>query len=367
MRAYVWTVIVTLDGGDEVRAEPATFETGPDTQAWEGAEWITLLRSKYYHDDHRPAPYLRRDLPVRGPVSRARVYATAGGVFQLWLNGAVVSGATLAPGWTDYRHRVPFHSYDVTDLLLETNTLGAVLSDGWYSGNVGPYHKREFWGEVPVFRALVVLDYADGSRETVGTDTSWQGSFGPIQASDLLQGELYDARLDLGDWSRGAGGGSWRAVVVEKGPEGTLVPALIDAAGPYTEVEPVAVTEPRPGSYVVDLGQNLAGHLRLRASGPAGTIVRLRHAEVLNPDGTVYTDNLRGARAADTFVLAGTGQEVFEPTFTFHGFRYVEVTGYPGVLSADDVTGVAISSLTGFAGGMETDNALVNQLQHNIQ
>ncbi|TDE08137.1 family 78 glycoside hydrolase catalytic domain [Jiangella asiatica] len=368
LTTYVWSVVVTLEGGDEVRSEPARFETGPDTRAWDSAEWITLPRSKYYHDEHRPAPCLRRRLDVDRPVRRARVYATAGGVFQLWLNGAPVTAATLAPGWTDYRFRVPYHAYDVTELLGESNVLGAVLSDGWYSGNVGPFHKREFWGEVPVFRAVIVLDHADGSRTVTGTDGSWEGTFGPIQASDLLQGETYDARLELGDWcaSGATDRGTWRPVAVEKGPEGRLVPALIDAAGPYTEIAPVAITEPVPGSFVVDLGQNLAGRVRLRASGPAGTIVRVRHAEVLNPDGTIYTDNLRGARATDTFILSG-GDDVFEPTFTFHGFRYAEVTGYPGTLDADAVTGVAISSLTGFAGGIETGNQLVDQLQHNIQ
>jgi alpha-L-rhamnosidase len=369
LSGYTWSVVVTLESGEEVRSEPATFDNAPDAGAWDTAQWITLPRSKYYHDDHRPAPYLRRTLDVDRPVRRARVYATAGGVFQLWLNGSPVGTSTLAPGWTDYRFRVPYHVYDVTDALGESNVLGAVLSDGWYSGNVGPFHKREFWGEVPVFRAMVVLDHADGSRTVTGTDGAWEGSFGPIQASDLLQGEYYDARLELGDWSATpatSGAGTWRSVAVEKGPQGRPVAALIDAAGPYAELAPVAVTEPVPGSYVVDLGQNLAGWIRLRASGPAGTIVRVRHAEVLNPDGTIYTDNLRGARATDTFVLSG-GDDVLEPTFTFHGFRYAEVTGHPGPLDADAVTGVALSSLTGFAGGIETGNALVDQLQHNIQ
>ncbi|WP_283134637.1 alpha-L-rhamnosidase [Rhizohabitans arisaemae] len=363
---YTWTVRVTLGDGSEIVSPPARFETGPAIASWDQADWITLPRPVHVHDDHRPTPYLRSRITVGAGLTRARVYATAGGVFQLWLGGSAVSDAPFAPGWTDYNHRVPFHAYDVTERLSEgAHTLGAILSDGWYSGYIAVGHNRDFWGTVPVFRALLVLEYGD-RREIVGTGGGWEGAFGPIQASDFLAGEVYDARADLGDWSSVPGSGDWRPVTRAEGPKGRLVPALIDPAGPVRELAPVAVTQPVPGSFVVDFGQNFAGRVRLRATGSPGTIIRMRHAEALNPDGTVYTDNLRSARAADTLIL-GAGESVYEPTFTYHGFRYAEITGYPGELRPEAVTGVVLSSLTGFSGGIETDNALVNRLQRNIQ
>lgn len=362
-----WRVEVVLEDG--TAPEPVTdrFETAPDSADWGGAGWITLRRTNYQHDDHRQLPVLRRTVPLRGAVARARWHVTAGGLFQPWADGERLSPANLAPGWTDYRFRVPFHTYDVTARCAEGSlTLGAVLADGWYCGNVGPYHLRNFWGRYPVLKAILVLDYVDGSREIVPTDEQWEASFGPILTSDLLQGEVYDARIDLGDWSNGDGEG-WRTAQVQQGPEGRLVPALIDAAGPVDELRPVSITEPTPGSYVVDFGQNFAGHVRLTADGPAGTIVRIRHAEVLNPDGTIYTENLRGARATDTLILSGDGPDEFEPSFTYHGFRYAEITGLPGGPDPASITGIPVSSIPSMTGRFETDSAMVNQLQHNIQ
>ena len=364
--ALTWTVAVSVNGDDAASAE-AVFETAPDPAWWAAAEWVTVRRTQDQHDDHRPAPHVRRRIPSPAGVRRARLHMTAGGLFEPWVAGRRLDRSSLLPGWTDYRLRVPFHSYDVTEAFAsaESVTVGAVLADGWYAGGVGPFHKRSFWGKHPVLRAIVVIERMDGGREVHATDTTWEGAFGAILAADLLQGEVVDARRSLGNWSTGEERGGWRAVTVEAGPEGRLVPALIDGAAAVAEFPAASITEPVAGSLVVDFGQNFAGHVRLTASARAGTIVRVRHAEVLAPDGTIYTENLRGARATDTVVLSGA-TDVFEPSFTYHGFRYAEITGLSRA-ELREVTGVAVSSIPRMTGIFRTGSALVDQLQHNIQ
>ena len=364
---FVWTVTSTFTDGSQARAS-STFETGPSAALWEEAAWVTHERPRTQPVDHHPAPYLRVTFDVEQPVRRARLYATAGGLFQAWMNGAVVDDADFAPGWTDYHHRIPYHAYDVGALVRPgSNTVGAILGEGWYSGYYGPFGKRGFWGDVPVFRALLVLEFDDGTSQVVATDGSWEGATGEVQLAEILHGETVDRRRDVPGWSDGADVGTWSPATVAPGPRGRLVAAKMPAIRPVGEVAPVGISEPLPGTYVVDFGQNFAGRVRLAATGRAGTMIQIRHAELLESDGMLYTDNLRTARATDTVILAGSGREVFEPRFTYHGFRYAEVTGYPGGLTPQDIQGVVVSSLEGFALDFVTDNALLNQLQSNIQ
>ncbi|PRA78835.1 alpha-L-rhamnosidase [Microbacterium sp. MYb66] len=367
-RAYTWSVEVRHNGAsDEAAFGDSRFETSPESGLWADARWITLRRDDHQHDDHRPVPYLRRLIAPRERVVRARMHATAGGIYELWAAGEQITPGSLAPGWTDYDTRVAFHTYDLTRLFEagEPVRIGAVVADGWYAGGVGPFHRRNFWGKRPVWRAVLVLDYEGGDREVVVTDESWEASFGAIQAADLIQGEVVDARRDLGDWTTAAGHG-WKAVDIDRGPTGKLVPSPIDAPRPIAELPAVSRHESTAGSFVYDFGQNFAGHVRLRVRGPAGTIVRLRHAEVLDDTGGVYLANLRGARAADTFILSGADDE-FAPSFTSHGFRYVEITGLPTPPELDAVTGVAVSSATDDTGALVTDNALVNAIVRNTR
>lgn len=362
--SFQWSVEVTDADGGAARAS-AVFETAPDPADWNAAEWITLRRTQYQHDDFRPTPHLRTTVPGRPGVTRARLHITAGGLFEPWVNGKRLDRSSLLPGWTDYNRRVPFHTYDITAEFDEGGdvVLGAILADGWYAGGVGPFHKRAFWGKHPVLRAIVVIDHQDGRRDIRGTDESWEAEFGPIQAADLLQGEVIDARRPLGDWSLGQG--KWRRVTIESGPAGVLVPARIRGAAPVAEFAPVSQHQSDPGSVVVDFGQNLAGHVRLHVTGEPGTMIRVRHAEMLSDSGSIYTDNLRGARATDTFILSGSS-DVFEPRFTYHGFRYAEITGLPPGATWK-VAALAVSSIATMTGELETGHPLVNRLQHNIQ
>ena len=315
-----------------------------------------------------PPPLLRKDFTLAGDarVRRARLYASALGLYEVRLNGRRVGDQLLTPGWTDYRQRVQYQTYDVTELVRQgPNAIGALLGEGWFAGRL---QGGQRYGDTPLFLAQLEVEYADGTVERVVTDGSWTGTTdGPIRSSGIYDGEVYDARREPPGWDRpGFGDPAWRPVAVDSGVD----VALSAQAGPPIRVErtlrPVRMTEPRPGTYVFDMGQNMVGWVRLRVTGERGTEVTLRHAEVLNPDGTIYTANLRSARQADTYVLKGGGEEAFQPHFTYHGFRYVEVTGYPGRPALDAVTGVVFHADTPFTGSFTTSNPMLNRLQQSI-
>ena len=381
-----WTVCV-WDEADRPSpaAEPAWWERGLTQDGWHGT-WIGL---DVWQGVHMPAmpppgeardagaalaglipsPYLRSVVHIAGTPRRARVYVTAKGLYELHVNGTRVGDRLLTPGWTDYDRRIQYQAYDITDLVRPgENVLGAVLAPGWYSGYVGMGERCRHYGSSPQLLLEGRVEYADGQVQVLCSGADWSGSFGALRHADLLMGEHCDARLALPDWDRaGTPAGEWRPA---RATPRTGTPLVADLAEPVRIVEelvPVALTAAGPGTVIVDLGQNIAGWVRLRVRGAAGTRIQLRFAEVLTAAGALYVENLRAARATDVFVLAGTGEEVYEPRFTFHGFRYVEVTGYPGTLTAECITGCAVASHTPPAGTFTCSSALVNQLQHNIQ
>ncbi|HXY40847.1 MAG TPA: family 78 glycoside hydrolase catalytic domain, partial [Vicinamibacteria bacterium] len=275
---------------------PAAEEKIDTAQLWKVKSWKPTAAA--------PATYLRRSFAVPGKVSRARVYATAKGLYTLLVNGQKASGDLLRPGWTDYRDRIQYQAYDVTALLHPgQNAVGVVLGDGWYSGYVAGWG-RENWGRAP--RALVQLevDLDTGETMRVVTDRSWKEASGPIQAQDLLMGESYDARLEQRGWAEARfDDGGWRPPEVEPAGEVPLVAQVGPAVRKVVDLRPVAVAERPNGVFVFDLGQNMVGHVRLSVQGRPGTTVRLRHAEMLKPDGSLYVTNLRAAKATDTYTL----------------------------------------------------------------
>ncbi|MGW9129792.1 alpha-L-rhamnosidase [Streptomyces sp. NPDC055681] len=315
-----------------------------------------------------PAAQLRHEFRLkRSSVARARLYSTALGLYEAHLNGERVGEDRLAPGWTDYRKRVQYQTYDVTKLVRAgANALGVTVATGWYAGNVGMFGPHQY-GERPALLAQLEVTYTDGSTERVLSGTDWRASIGPVTSADIMSGEEYDARLETEGWTHpGFDDSAWVAAdAVDK-----VSAVLVAEAGGPTRVERTLparkMTEPEPGVFVYDLGQNMVGAVRLTVSGKAGTAVRLRHAEVLNPDGTIYTTNLRSARATDTYTLKGGGKETYEPRFTFHGFRYVEVTGYPGKPPLNAVVGRVIHTDAPFTMDFSTNVPMLNQLHSNI-
>ncbi len=367
-----WRVRVWDELGEATAySQSAWWEMGLLKAADWQAQWIgaRLVGGKY---TAIPAPFLRKEIEVAKPVAKARLYASALGLYEVYLNGARVGEDVFTPGWTEYARRVQYQVYDVTDALGEgVNAWGAILGDGWYCGYVGWQH-RQLYGDRPKFCAQLVVTYTDGSEEVFATDGRWKYAFGPILEADMQMGESYDARLEMDGWSEtGFSDVAWQPVQMFEKPGIELVatngPTVrrIETLEPVAE--PVKVELRRETCWLFDFGQNMVGRVRLQIEGKAGTTIILRHGEMLDAEGNLYTENLRRAKATDLYTLRGDGLEVYEPHFTFHGFRYVEVRGYSGKPPRDLLTGIVLHSDIIPTGDFECSEPLLNQLQHNIR
>jgi len=314
------------------------------------------------------APYLRKSFELGSPIQRAVLYVTALGLYEVHINGGRVGDHVLAPDWTDYRKRVRYQTYDVTgQLKTGANVMGAYLANGWFSGHIGNGGFR-FFGKSPAFMAQLEVTYLDGHTERIVTDDTWKSHDSPIQSSDFMLGEDYDARLEISGWDRpGLDESGWSAVSVRNESSRQLDSQIMPPVREVDELKPKTVKKSQPDGWIYDLGQNMVGVVRLKVSAPAGTVITLRHAEMLNPDGTLYTNNLRGAPSVDQYVCKGDGLEVWQPRFTFHGFRYVEISGLARRLGKNAVTGIVIGSDTPRTGEFACSDPRLNQLQSNIQ
>ncbi|HND63109.1 MAG TPA: glycoside hydrolase family 78 protein [Opitutaceae bacterium] len=320
------------------------------------------------------SPYLRTIFNVGKKVASARLYVTALGLYEFHLNGHRVGDDVFTPGWTEYKKRVQYQVYDVTNLLRPgANAAGAILGDGWYCGHIG-WRDRNYYGERPKLLAQLVVTHADGSSQVVATDESWKTSFGAIVESDLINGETHDARRELHGWNEPVYDDSaWVPVTRFDDPGIDLSPTLGRCVRVTQELKPIAPPTRRdewPAPvWIFDLGQNMVGRVRLHVRGPAGQVLRLRFGEMLSPDGSLYTENLRAARQTDHYILRGDPRgETWESKFTFHGFRYVELRGQPTIeaLLPDAITGIVLHSDTPRTGTFSCSDRLVNQLQSNI-
>jgi len=284
------------------------------------------------------------------------------------INGKRVGDQVFAPGWTSYNKRLQYQTYDVTELLQRgENAVGVILGDGWYRGFIGFSGQRNRYGNRGALLAQIEILFQDGRRETIGTDGKWKSATGPILISEIYNGETYDARLEKAGWTQaGFSDGDWSGVKVVDLPKSVLIAPAGPPVRRIQEVKPVRVFTTPGGDTVADMGQNMVGWLRLKVQGPAGTTVVLHHAEVLDKQGNFYTDNLRAAMQTVKYTLKGGGPEVLEPHFTFQGFRFVKVEGYPGELTTDSLTGIVIHSDMARSSEFETSSPLINQLQHNI-
>jgi alpha-L-rhamnosidase len=358
-----------------------------------------------------PAQQYRKEFVALKAVRRATAYATALGIYEMQLNGTRAGDACFTPGWCDYRQRAYYNTIDVTPLIHRgTNAWAAWVADGWYSGYIGfglltgigtEHIGRYTYGKTPSWMGQLEIEYEDGSSEIVITDPSWKVTGeGPIQEADLLMGESYDARKEMPGWSQsGFDDSHWqRAIrasdnskavanfyefqnptpgerVQVKGRPidlGFVRPPRLESfpGNPVRQIEElraVSVKSPGNGVYIFNLGQNFAGVIRLKVKGPAGTQVRIRYGEMLHPDGRLMTENLRRARATDFYTLRGDPEgESYVPRFTFHGFQYVELTGFPGEPKADAVTGIVMHSDTPFTSDFDCSDPVINRLFKNV-
>ncbi|HWM08848.1 MAG TPA: family 78 glycoside hydrolase catalytic domain, partial [Solirubrobacteraceae bacterium] len=371
-RGLVHDVTVTGAGGEvlvDTDFPPGDRTFGAGTVLHDGLlvdtdgpeAWLALLDA---------VPVMRKDFELSGRrIESARVYASAQGLYELRINGEAVGDHELAPGWTDYRKRIQYQTYDVTDLLERgDNAIGAELADGWFAGRVAMFGDKVYGADTALI-AQLRIEYSDGSVQVVGTDGSWRTTSGPIAAADLLDGEAHDARRaeELGAWSESPyDDAGWDPVAVRPDVSDRLEPQTDQPVRVTQELDAEQLPSPTPGAYIYDLGQNMVGKPRLRLTGERGQTIRIRHAEVLNPDGSIYIANLRGAKATDHYTFAGSGTETFEPSFTFHGFRYVEITGLDAAPPASAVTGVVMGTDGELVGDLDTSSDMVDQLHSNI-
>jgi len=374
-RVY-WRVRV-WDERDQVTAwsDPVWFEMGllspGDWRAdWIGSSIVGGPRTT------APCPFFRKFFNVGSDMVAARLYITALGLYEAYLNGHRVGEDVFAPGWTNYNQRVQYQVYDVHECLREgPNTLGVILGDGWYCGYVA-WSGRQIYGDRPRLLARLEVTYADGTRQSITTDPTWETVPGPLLESDLIMGEAYDARLEQPIWSLPQTDevpATWFPVLVFDSPAGL---SLVAQNGPPVRVQgelspitdPIGIRGWPANTWIIDFGQNLVGRVRLKVSGERGTTITMRFGEVLDDNGNLYTENLRSARQTDYYTLKGDPSgEVYESHFTFHGFRYVEITGFPGEPTGDTLTAIVLHSNNLDALDFECSDPLVNQLQHNIR
>ncbi|MBK8027640.1 MAG: family 78 glycoside hydrolase catalytic domain [Chloroflexi bacterium] len=365
-----WQVTVWDETGAAAESEIAWFEMGLlEAEDW-AAQWIGPSFAAGPRST-LPPPYLRTVFTLPAAVASARLYVTALGVFECSINGQAVGEDVFAPGWTDYHKRVQYVTYDVTALLSQgDNALGALLGDGWAAGYIGWLHRQNYVDR-PQLLAQLEITLADGRTQKIVSDGSWTFHFGPITHSDFIVGEAYDARKEIPGWDTPevALPHAFPAqtfahpdlqVVALNGPTVRRIQELPPA------VQPIDRSAMGRKRYLFDLGQNMVGRVRFKASGPAGSTAIIRFAEVLNADGSPYYTNLRSAHATDYYTFKGEGVEVWESKFTFHGFRYVEIEGYKGEVNEETITGIVLHSDMEPTGTFECSDPLLNQLQHNI-
>lgn len=383
-RVRVW------DENDNVSewSDVSTFETGLLSNSDWSAKWITspqeprIIAKMPRIGNHKetveqkglPPIYLRKNIGVKEEVVSARLYVASRGIFQFYINGQKVGNDYWGTGWTDYKIRIQANTYDVTKMLVEddTNTLSAVIANGWYAGqNCWGHGWKDMYGIVPELLAQLEITYKNGKREIFPTDVSWKSGFGGTTFADIYAGEEFDANKEPADWKLPQFDDSkWDGVLVkdlEKVP--SIDPRRNTPVVAETYLYPLSVKQIGEGAFIFDFGQNMVGVPRISIPSSPGRKIKIRYAEMLNPDGTMYTENYRAARSEDYYTCSGMGVEEWQPAFTFHGFRYVELSGFPANVkpSLDWIRGVVLHTEMPFIGSFVCSSQKINQLQSCIQ
>lgn len=356
---------VKQPGWNEIEFDDAGWKNAIDLGEYGTSPW------GYIGEEVPPLPYLRKTFNVDGKVGRAIMFVSALGSCEVRLNGKRISEDYFIPGWSDFRKRAYYRAYDVTSLIRAgTNAIGAVLHDEWYSGFQGGWGRRNFYGGEPRLLIQLHIGLENGREQVIVTDETWKASYGPIIAADFYMGMTYDARrekfvdgFDMPEFDDS----QWKPVSVTEKVALQLTWHPGEPVRKAMELPARSLIESKPGTFIFDIGQNIVGVARLKVRNAApGTTIVMRFAEVLNPDGTIHTANLRRAKNTDVYICKGDAEEVFEPRFTFRGFRYVELSGYPGKPEVDAITGIVIHSDIPMVGDFECSNAQVNRLYQNI-
>jgi alpha-L-rhamnosidase len=369
--ACFWKVRVwNQDGQRSAWSRPAFWTMGLLSPGDWHAQWIGLNGEAATNESRRlPARWLRKEFTLPKKIKRATVYFSGLGWSELYINGKKIGDHVLSPPLSQYPQRAYYETYDLTKSLRRgDNAMGVVLGNGRFYAPRLAYPTKTISFGLPKLLLQLRLEFADGSVSNIVSDGSWKlTTNGPIVANNEYDGEEYDARKAFPGWDKpGFDDSQWQPAQIVSAPGGVLFGIRQEPIRVTQLLKPVSMKELKPGVFIFDLGQNIAGWCRLKVHGPAGTRVQLRFAETLKPDGELETANLRSAKAADVYILKGHGTETWEPRFTYHGFRYVEVTGYPGRPTLDSLTGCVVNDDLSSAGSFECSNPLLNRIYHNV-
>jgi len=383
----IFSLKVVLDDGSElvINSDKTWLSLDKEVTDWHLANtsvknWtkVQLLghynKSEWGHIDpsdiHEPprSVLVRKEFTVNNDIKQARAYVTGLGNYVMYLNSQRVGKDIFTPGWTDYPTRIQYQAYDVTEQIKKgINAVGAILGNMWWSGGLG-WKGADIYSEGPLrFLLQLEIEFDDGSKKQISTTPNWKTTDSPVMYNHIYHGEVYDAREEKSGWaSAGFDDTSWQPVIVLEKDKAKLVAQKGPPIRITEEVNPVQINQPDSGIYIFDLGQNIVGWVKLKVQGEAGKKVVLRFAEVLKEDGHIYTDNLRGAKATDTYILKGQGIETWQPNFTYHGFRYVEITGFSGTPDKETITGIVLHSDAPKILDFACSNELINKVHKNI-
>ncbi|MEY3687191.1 MAG: hypothetical protein RIR84_32 [Bacteroidota bacterium] len=365
---YQWQVRIWDNHGNiSSWSALSTFHTAFfDSSSWK-AKWIGIG----FEEDkqHRPAQYFRHDISINKEIAQATAYITSQGMYDASINGKKIGNAYLTPGWTSYRKRLQYQVYDVGSMLKKgTNALAAILGNGWFRGTLGWTNNVDIYGKELGLLMQINVVYKDGSKDCFITDENWKSSYGEILSNEIYHGEEMDARKKQQGWNlAGYDDSKWKEVKLLQTGFKHLIPTENEPITLHETIQPVKIITTPKGEKVLDFGQNLVGWVRVKVNGKPGDSILIKHAEVLDKFGNFYIDNMRSARTTAKYTLAGTGEEIFEPHFTFFGFRYIKVEGYNGELKPEHFTAMVLHSDMKPSGDFTSSDPLVNQLQKNIQ
>jgi alpha-L-rhamnosidase len=363
---YYWQVrIWDQQGNSSGWSKTAYWEMGLLKTADWSAKWIKSNLTADTADG--PSPMFRRAFSLSKMVKSARLYITSHGVFEAYLNGHRIGNDYFAPGWTSYKKRLQYQTYDVTALLNKgKNAAGVLIGDGWYRGHLDKW--KNIWGKDLALLFQMEVTYTDGSKEIISSDEQWKSAVGPIRSSSFYNGEVYDSRLEKKGWNLASyNDGEWKSVAVADEDKTILIAPQISGVRKHEIFHAQKLITTPKGETVIDFGQNLVGWVVLNIKGKTGDEIRIYHAEVLDKAGNFYTTNLRHAKSELKYILGSNATEHHEPHFTYQGFRYIKIEGYSGKLDTAGITAVAMYSDMQPTGTLVTSNPLLNQLQHNIQ
>ncbi len=371
-----WKVRVWDQDGKTSESALTFFEIGLlKPEDWK-AKWIARTNDI----EEKPAPMFRRTFAAGTKIKRARAYICGLGYYELSINGKRIGDHILDPGYTRYDKRDLYVTYDVTSQLRPgPNAIGIILGHGWFNCQtkaVWDFHKAP-WREAPKLLFSLQIEFEDGSKKIISSDEAWRCSTGPITFDSIYGGETYDARLEKSGWdSPGYDDSNWEPVKIVEAPKGKLAAQMNVPIKAFETIKPVKISEPKPGVFVFDLGQNFAGFCELNVSGPAGTKIQLRHGERLFKDGSLDTDDIQKhvkkldpsqTHQTDTYILRGNGTETWHSRFDYHGFQFVEVTGFPGKPTLENIKGIFIHSAVPPVGNFECSNPLFNKIARNAR